>query len=54
MKSYTEITYKFYDQEEPITFTILTYIVNMWIEERTPINTLRRLGYVINFREFQQ
>jgi len=52
--SYTEILYQFHDDHSRITFTVPTYIVDMWIEEKTQINTLRRIGYVVSFKEFQK
>jgi hypothetical protein len=51
MDSVTWIKYMFHFDKSIIEFTVPTYVIDQWIEEKTPINTLRRNGVVLEFRE---
>jgi len=50
--SRTKIKFLFHGDTEPIEFTVLTYIVQQWIKMKKPIQNLRKLGTVLDFKEF--
>ena len=36
---------------EIVEATFTTYVVNMWIQEKKPINNLRKMATMIDFKE---